>query len=385
MAHIFSESDEFAPEWEPVRPGLILQAELDERHLSQADLAARMGVSKKHLNQVISGMATLSADVALALERTMGPSAQFWLRMEADWRAAQVAKEAEIDLSTQIPWLAHFPAEVIEGLGVVARNAKPVERINAILRHFGVSNPAAFDRVWVEPQQGYQLNAAFKRSSVFRIDPYCTALWLRTAEIEAEEAAIGAPPYSAKLVRAAAAQLPELTRMPPGETFRAMQKLLRKAGVILVFVPEIRDTRLSGVSLWLGSDRPMIALTNRYRFVDALWFSLAHEIAHILLHLKRETFVDGGFTDDEIKNHLFVSEDANGHEAAANDYAQNLLLAGTDPAVLKEIATPADLRVLADRHRVSVTLLAGQYGHQTGNWSKFGKLRERVNLLEAIG
>lgn len=62
---------DFAP-----RPGRILQRELDERSISQAQLAARTGLSTKHINLVIKGTAPLSPDVAVMLEQVLGTSAR---------------------------------------------------------------------------------------------------------------------------------------------------------------------------------------------------------------------------------------------------------------------------------------------------------------------
>ena len=60
--------------------------------------------------------------------------------------------------------------------------------------------------------------------------------------------------------------------------------------------------------------RAIIALSARHKTDDHLWFSFFHEVAHLLLHSKRNVFVDdanGG--DDET-------------EAEANEWATNILV-----------------------------------------------------------
>jgi len=84
---------DFAPKW-AVAPGALIRRELEAGGLSQADVALRTNLSTKHLNQVIQGHVPLSPEVALALERVLGSSADLWLRMDVSWQAhkARIAR-----------------------------------------------------------------------------------------------------------------------------------------------------------------------------------------------------------------------------------------------------------------------------------------------------
>lgn len=79
-----------------VHPGEIIEDELKERGLRQADLARLTGHSIKHVNQVIRGRVGLSAPFALAIEDATGISALVLVRVQADhslWRAVQARKK----------------------------------------------------------------------------------------------------------------------------------------------------------------------------------------------------------------------------------------------------------------------------------------------------
>ena len=73
-----------------------------------------------------------------------------------------------------------------------------------------------------------------------------------------------------------------------------------EAGVVVVFVPEIQNCRISGATFWAGPNRAVIALSDRYKKDDRFWFSFFHEAAHVLLHSKKETFVDDGSEAKEV-------------------------------------------------------------------------------------
>jgi HTH-type transcriptional regulator / antitoxin HigA len=69
-----------------VPPGEVLQEALDERLMSQAEFARRMGLSAKHVNRIIKGHDGYSPEVAIGMERVLGISAGLWLSLQANYR-----------------------------------------------------------------------------------------------------------------------------------------------------------------------------------------------------------------------------------------------------------------------------------------------------------
>lgn len=71
-----------------VHPGEILREALDERDMTQTDLAALLGVSQAAVSHLVTGTNGIGAATALKLEDALGISARFWLHLQADERAA---------------------------------------------------------------------------------------------------------------------------------------------------------------------------------------------------------------------------------------------------------------------------------------------------------
>lgn len=69
---------------ESVHPGEILLEELKTRGLTQFACAAMIGRSVQVVNRIIKGKQSITADTALDLERGLGVSAEFWVRLQAD-------------------------------------------------------------------------------------------------------------------------------------------------------------------------------------------------------------------------------------------------------------------------------------------------------------
>ena len=58
-----------------VNPGEYLEEVLDVKEIKKSDLADRMGISAKHLSQIINKQALITSGVALKLEKILGVSA----------------------------------------------------------------------------------------------------------------------------------------------------------------------------------------------------------------------------------------------------------------------------------------------------------------------
>ena len=350
-------------------PGHLLQQELEQRELSQAQLAARTGLSAKHVNLVIKGNAPISADVAVSLEEILGGSAEFWLRAEAAYQAVQARRDRKLKLSEYVDWAKQFPLAELVKHRVVKRTDSMEKVTEKLLRFFQVVSPAAFDKARLEPQ------ASFKRSQLLTISRPNTAVWIRLAEQEAERVLADTRPYDAEKLRAAVPSIVSLTRRDLAEGFRAAQQLLLNAGVVLVFVPHIDQTRISGYS-GRFEKHPLIALTGRYKYLDSFWFSLLHEIGHVLLHPKRTTFLELDVATDNLDQ----------LETAANDFASVAVIPKNRCQELVDAATVEAVTMLADELNVAPFMLAGQRAHLTKEWNGINaKLRAREDIDKVLG
>lgn len=86
------------PSWlgPAIPPGEILLEEfLKPLGTSQIDAARRLKISLNRLNEIVLGKRRITADTALRLARLFKMSAQFWMRLQADWDLHQaIQREA---------------------------------------------------------------------------------------------------------------------------------------------------------------------------------------------------------------------------------------------------------------------------------------------------
>jgi len=356
---------EFSPDW-AVLPGEILQKELNARGLTQAELAARTNLSTKHINQVIKGVASLSSDTALRLERTLGIPSHFWNRLEARYQDHRMRERAREDLARNTSWLNRFPLPELIARNVLAKEDGDLARIEKLLTFFQVADPEAYDKVWTEP-----VAAGFRRAQHLNVDPYATAVWLRLGERAASSSE--AEPYDAVGFSNVLPTLRELTRQPDGTAFRNLQRACAAVGVIVVFEPEIKGCRACGAARWMSATKAMILLSGRHQYHDIFWFSFFHEAAHLLLHPKRKTVVD-----------LEGGDDADGQEGAANEYAASMLIPAEYSHRLTRQTSVDEARHIAHEIGVHPGVIAGRLGHRYGTWPRWAKLRRKLAGVPAV-
>jgi addiction module HigA family antidote len=77
----------------PVHPGKLVEANLEELGVSVADAAKAMKVTRQQLYNIIRGKSAVSPDMALRFEKAFGGGAAMWLGMQSAYDLAQARKE----------------------------------------------------------------------------------------------------------------------------------------------------------------------------------------------------------------------------------------------------------------------------------------------------
>jgi len=278
-------------------PGESLLEVLSSKGMSQAELAERTGRPKKTINEIVKGKAAITPETAIQLERVLGIPAEYWNNRERLYREAIARRNDSEQIEGSAEWAKLFPCAAMEKFGWIRQRQDKAGRVDELLTFFRVASPHAWKECWRQPQ------VAFKQSSAFEPHFGAVAAWLRRGEIEAED--VQARPYDAVGFTDCLTSIRALTR---SDSFhQQLVEMCAANGVVVVLVPEIPGTHVWGATRWLGVERALIQLSLRYKTDDHFWFSFFHEAGHVLLHGKRQTFIEldagrrGSQSDDEKK------------------------------------------------------------------------------------
>jgi len=77
----------------PPHPGRLLKDDFEELGLTIAQAAEALGVTRQQLYNVINGKSAITAEMAVRLEKCVGGSADFWLRLQSSYDLAQIRQQ----------------------------------------------------------------------------------------------------------------------------------------------------------------------------------------------------------------------------------------------------------------------------------------------------
>lgn len=328
-----------------VTPGEMLEYEMEIRGMTQQELVRRTGVTQKHINELLKVKAPISPAMAIKLERALGMPAQYWLNLEANYQEVLARLDEEAQLEADLDWLGQIPYRQMVKLGWIKDIKDKKERLSEILRFFAIASVKQWQQMWPN------LTVAYRQTQKHEVLPEAVSAWLRQGEIEASQ--IACQPFDKKAFRTALDQVRALTTESPDVFIPKLIQLCADAGVAVVFVPSLPKTGVSGATRWLNKDKAVIQLSLRYKSDDHLWFTFFHEAGHILLHGKKEMFLEG-------TNGL-----ANEKEEEANAFASKELI--PTKALKQFIAntrlTKANIKHFANEVGIAPGIVVGQLQH----------------------
>lgn len=159
---------------------------------------------------------------------------------------------------------------------------------------------------------------------------------------------------------------------------KEIDSILLKKGVILVYKESIESLKLDGATFLFADKIPVIAMSLRYSRLDYYWFTLMHELSHLILHfdnLKDNSIIDN--LDDESKSEI---------EEEANSLASNVMInrAYWRNCPLKYSETDSNLLEFAKKININPAIVAGRYMKETNNYRIFSNIVNKVNVREVL-
>lgn len=267
-----------------VVPGHVLEEYRQAQLLTQRDLANRMGMVVKTINQIENGKEPISPTTALKLESVLGLPAHVWMGLESRYREFSEREKSTQAMANELAWLVKIPYNALCKLGWVIAHKNKLERVRILRAFFRVASLNELDNVWKDTQ------VAYRKSTKYVSKEWAILAWLTQACREAEK--LACLPFNESKLRQSLASLSALSCQPFSQITATLTQLCADCGVALVFLPAPKGTSVSGATSWLSKDCALIQLSPRFKSDDQFWFSFFHEIGHVLLHSKKARFID---------------------------------------------------------------------------------------------
>lgn len=350
-------------------PGDTLQEHLHFIGMNQNELAERMGRPKEKINDIIKGREPITTETAYRLEKVIGIPASFWMNRENNYRQELYEIEQKERLEKQKIWASEFPLREMKKMGVLPSFRFTRDLVEPLLKFFGVASSDEWKRIYIDQE----ISVAFRASLSQTQNPKALSAWLRIGELEVNKMQL--PDFDRKKFRKSLDRIKELAYMMPDGFEQQLKDICAESGVALVYTPNLPKAPISGATRWyLGT--PMIQLSGRHKTDDHFWFTFFHEAGHIILHGKKDIFLED----------LYGTLNDHQKEQEANQFASNWLLPDRQ---LKDIlnvvnATPEDIQHFADTFRTPIGYIIGRLQHvKYLHYSECNDLKRLVDVCKA--
>ncbi len=265
------------PDWVSP-PGHTIVSVLEERELTVEQFAHEIGYSAALAQKILDGSHAIDVDLAHRLSRAIGASENFWMAREHDYRSSLEEPE-NVRIGSLDDLIGKLPISDMQKFGWIQSTQSKSDQIAECLNFFSVSSLAQ----WQGRYENAFHRAAYRRSTAYASCEVSTTAWLRQGEIETQNDEV--PDWSPKVL---ISQIPHFRRLTwyksPALFLPKLKELLAEAGVKFAIVRAPKGCSASGAVRILADGTPHIQASFRYLSDDQFWFSLFHEIAHLLLH-----------------------------------------------------------------------------------------------------
>ena len=256
-----------------IPPGATIKELLLDRGLSQKEFALRMDMSEKHISRLINGEVLLTPDVAFRLEMVLGVPAEFWNRLEAIYREKLIKAKAENELDAEKELAKKIPYLEMSKNGWVPETRNASERVLNLRKFFEVVNLNIIENTQLS-------KIACRRMAETEKSNLALLAWAQKARIDART--VETRPIDLKKLTKSLPEIRRMTTIDPSVFCHELIEMMANCGIAIVFLPHIGGSFLHGASFCDGN-KIVVGMTVRGKDADKFWFSLFHELGHVLL------------------------------------------------------------------------------------------------------
>ncbi len=254
-------------------PGYYIKEIVEESGLTQEDFAKRLDTTPKNLSLLIRGEQSLSINIAMKLSRMIGTSVAYWLNLQNAYDALIAEFESKEELAQERIIFSFFDYKYFrENFNLPDLPRKIDEQIVQVRNFLNVATLTVFKKrdmaVSFRSATGELSEANIIKANI--MVQIATNIALKTE----------APKFNKVLFEDAVRYALTLTK-DHSTFYPLIKEAFCRAGVILVILPNISGSKINGATKKVGNNI-MLMVNDRRLNSDTFWFTLFHEIGHIM-------------------------------------------------------------------------------------------------------
>ena len=259
-----------------IHPGETIKEVLEERQMNQEELAIRTGFSPKHVSEVVNGKKGISPSFAKSLEYVFGMPASFWINLQGiydkeilEYKEQEEIDENEVSIVKSLKSLINYA----ENMGIMTKTKSIISQIIELRNICNVKNLTYINNLITS-------QVAFRKSQTIETNVYVLYVWLRICELIAEKSNI-VNEYSAEKLTANINNIKKCMFLEINNAIEELKRIFAECGITFQVVKNFKGAPVQGFIKKINN-RIILSMTIRRAFADEFWFTLFHEIGHLL-------------------------------------------------------------------------------------------------------
>ena len=280
-------------------PGEKIKSLLEEQGMSQKELALRTGVSDKHISTVLSGEKGISVSFARKLAVVFEKDYRYWTKLQAEYENHLLNIEEENNIKPEEKELLKPLKEIFGYLvkeEMLHNDCSDAEKVLQLRKFLCVTDLTAALKI--------TYNAAYRAQlkSNSAVDVSVLFVWQRLCEKITEKIRV-ADKLNTELLYSKIGDIKLLMSSDDPDYFcKQLEDIFAECGIAFGVVRHFKGAPVQGFIKKTENGRNILCLTIRNGRADSFWFTLFHEIGHLVHGDLSMRFVDFSSVKGEIED-----------------------------------------------------------------------------------
>lgn len=280
-----------------IHPGETIADVLVERGISQVELATSTGVSPAYVSNVIAGKKDISAKFAFALEYALGVPKSFWINLQANYDAQLLEVNEKQTITTEERDARDELKDVVRMLrkeGRMPENEKKDDSILSLRRALMVSN--------ISNVKDMVPSDTYKLSKAIRVNPYVLGAWIRLCQISVPIKSIEKS-FDLDYLDALVSELKNVMTANDNDLRDVLKNVFSRYGIVFSVMQDFKGAPAQGYISPRNDGSYQMVVTVKNEYADSFWFSIFHELGHIVNGDigRKSNYIDDGLDIDKEK------------------------------------------------------------------------------------
>lgn len=305
-----------------IHPGETLREMLEDRDMTQRELAMRTDVKEPHISGIVNCQKPISVSFAKKLEYALGVDASFWINLQANY-------EKELADFEEIKQISSEELAILQKLKSITEYTQDIRLLNPdaqgsmlVIEWRKRLNVSSLVRISEISHSG-----AYRLAVADNVDPYVLFAWLRICDFITKNQTVNRE-LNVDRLKSKLHLIRNLTFEDVDTIHARLKEYFAECGIKFAIVKHFTGAPVQGVIKKNSDGSLNLVMTLRRKFADVFWFTLFHEIGHILNGDIEDRLIDYEDTKNEIEEradkfaaNTLISEDMYNHFVETGEYS----------------------------------------------------------------